>query len=154
MSTSNPTQSPTQSQTQATRHSSSSDTQSLPGWLAFAGTLLAIGGIFGIIDGIAMVSKSKIYIEGTTYMFGNLNAWGWTFIVIGAIQVLVAIGVFAANRLAVLTGVFLASVYIIAELIAAAHFPLWSLVLIALQVMVIYGLIHGSNELEEQASSR
>jgi hypothetical protein len=126
----------------------------LPGWLAFAGTLLAIGGIFGIIDGIAMVSKSKIYIEGTTYMFGNLNAWGWTFIVIGAIQVLVAIGVFAANRLAVLTGVFLASVYIIAELIAAAHFPLWSLVLIALQVMVIYGLIHGSNELEEQASSR
>ena len=128
----------------------STSTQHLPGWMAFAGTLLAIGGVFGIIDGIAMVSNSKIFVQGTEYMFGNMNDWGWTFIVVGAIQILVAAGVFAANRLAVMFGVFLAGLYILVELITAAHFPLWSLILIAFQIMIIYGLIHGSNELEQQ----
>ena len=154
MSTSNPTSPASQAQSsQASRARSSSEATTLPGWLTFSGTLLAIGGVFGIIDGIAMVSNSKIFVQGTEYMFGNLNSWGWTFIIIGAIQVIVAAGVFAASRLAILTGVFLASIYLIAELIAAAHFPLWSLILIALQIMIIYGLIHGSSELEEQSTS-
>ena len=126
-------------------------TQSLPGWLAYAGTMLAIGGVFGLLDGIAMVGDSKIYLGGQEYMFGNLNAWGWTFIVLGIFQVLVAVGVFAASRLAIATGVFLAGIYILAELIASAHFPLWALVLIGIQATIIFGLIRGNGELEAQA---
>lgn len=144
MSTSNPTTQTTSQSAQQTR------TQPLPGWLTYAGAMLSIGGVFGLIDGIAMVGDSKIYLGGQTFMFGDLNTWGWTFIVLGAIQVLIALGVFTASRLAIAAGVFWAGLSIIAELIAAAHFPLWSLVLIGIQSTVIFGLIKGSSVLESR----
>ena len=114
--------------------------QSGTGWVYFAGTLLLISGAFMLIDGIAAVSNSTFYAGGAKFVFADLNTWGWVLIGLGAVKLLVGAGVFTRNTLAVATGILIAGVSVIGELLSASRYPLWSLVVIALDVLVIYGL--------------
>jgi len=106
----------------------------------FAGTMLVLAGIFSIIDGIAAVSNSSIYVSGAQFIFSNLNAWGWAFILIGAFELLIGFGIFARNSLATFMGIVIAGLSVLVELAASARYPLWTLVMVALDVLIIYGL--------------
>jgi len=112
------------------------------GWLAFAGSLLLISGAFMIIDGVAAVSDSKIFVGDAKFVVADLNTWGWAFIFFGGFKALIGAGVFTRNTLAVAGGIVLAGLSVIVELLAAPRYPLWSLVVIALDVLVIYGLFN------------
>lgn len=112
------------------------------GWLAFAGALLLISGAFMVIDGIAAVSSSKIFVGDAKFVVADLNTWGWAFIFFGAFKAAIGAGVFKRNAVAVSGGILLAGLSVIVELLAASRYPLWSLVVIALDVLVIYGLFN------------
>jgi len=126
---------------QTTTLQSKQESKSGSGWVNFAGTLLMVGGVFSILDGIAAVSKSSIYTADAQYVISNLNTWGWTLLVIGALQTLIAFGVFARNGLAMVSAVTLSGLAIFAELFAASRYPLWSLILIFFQILIIYGIV-------------
>jgi hypothetical protein len=111
------------------------------GWMTFAGTMLLILGTINVIEGIAAVSNSKFFVHGTKYIFSDLNTWGWIAIIFGACQLLTAIGVYARSVGAAIVGVGFASLNAVAQLLAIPSYPLLSLALFALDIMVIYGLI-------------
>lgn len=75
------------------------------GWMTFAGVLLLILGTLNVIDGIAAISSAHFYVANARYVFGELNTWGWIILVLGALQLLVGVGVFAGNSVARWTGV-------------------------------------------------
>lgn len=114
------------------------------GWVIFAGTMLAIVGVLNFIYGIAAISDSKFYLRDVEYVITDLKTWGWFLVVVGAVQVLTAFGIWVQAEWARWVGVFSASVNIIIQLIVVSGSPFLSLALVAIDVLVIYGLVaHG-----------
>src|SRR5207248_1144561 len=50
------------------------------GWVAFAGVLLLMLGTLNCIEGIAAISNAHFFHHNVNYVFGSLNAWGWTML--------------------------------------------------------------------------
>jgi hypothetical protein len=111
------------------------------GWVVFAGVLLLTIGTVNIIQGIAMISRAHFYVLNANYVFGDLRAWGWVALILGAAQVLIGLGVFAKNQFARWTGVVILAFDAIAELLMMPAYPFWSLSIFAINVLAIYGLV-------------
>ena len=111
------------------------------GWLEFSVVLLAIGGTLNIIGGIGAISDSKFYVHDAQYVIGSLHTWGWVALILGAIQILAAMGIWRGNQLARWVGVLALGLNAIGQLLALDARPFWSLAIFALDMVAIYGLI-------------
>ena len=77
-------------------------------------------------------------------MHVNLAAWGWLHLVLGVVAVIAGYGVIVGERWAQIVGIVLAGVSAIVNLAYIAAYPLWSVIVIAVDVIVIYALaVHG-----------
>ena len=110
------------------------------GWLTFAATMLGLVGILSVIDGIVALSKARFYVAGATYVFSDLRTWGWITLILGVICILAAGGVLAGSQWARWFGIFAAGLNAIALFSAAQGFQLWTLIIFACDILVIYAL--------------
>jgi hypothetical protein len=116
------------------------------GWVVFAGTMLMVVSVLNIIYGIAAISNSSFFVNDAQFVFSDLNTWGWIVLGTGAVQMLVAFGVWARSSLATWAGIAFAGLNAIAQLLMIPAYPFLSLALFAVNMMVIYGLaVHGGH---------
>ena len=114
------------------------------GWLVFAAVMLLIAGTSNLVDGIAAIGGSGFFSRKANYMVGDLGSLGWTVLLLGGVQVLAALGVLRRDRLSRWVGVGSAALNAIAQLLLMQAYPYWSLAVLTLDILVIYGLIvHG-----------
>jgi hypothetical protein len=119
------------------------------GWLLFAATMLGLAGILSIIDGIMALSKSKFYAVNSQFVFSDLRTWGWITLFVGILLIVAAMGVFSGSGFARWFGIFAAGLNAIAHFSAMQAYPFWSLLVFALDVLVIYALaVYGGKRLE------
>lgn len=111
------------------------------GWVAFAGVLLMILGTLNFIEGIAAISNSHFFVVNTHYIAGSLNTWGWVVLCIGVVEWVVGLGVFVKNQFSRWVGVIVLALNAIAQLLMIPAYPFWSLSILALDILAIYGLI-------------
>jgi hypothetical protein len=104
------------------------------GWVTFAAVMLALAGAFNFFDGILAVSKSKFYTPEATYVFSDLNTWGWIIMVLGAIQLLAAFSLMGGSELARWFGIFAASINAIGQLMFVPAYPFWAISLFAVDI--------------------
>jgi hypothetical protein len=111
------------------------------GWWDFAAALFAIAGIFNAIAGLGAIFK-KEHFQGAPLLYDNLQLWGWVWLVIGVLQVAIAAALLDGRaRMAAIVVAALSAVAWFASLDAA---PAWGILVVALDVLAIYGLaIHG-----------
>ena len=115
--------------------------------IVFAAALLVTVGIFNLIDGIAAIARSHVFIANAHYVVGDLRAWGWVALILGVLQVLAAIGVMAGNQAARWFAVAVVGLNAIAQMFFIPAYPFWSLMIIAVDVVALWGLCaHGSRE--------
>jgi hypothetical protein len=121
------------------------------GWLLFAATMLGLAGILSVIDGIMALSKSKFYATNTTYVFSDLRTWGWITLIVGALLIVAAMGVFSGSGFARWFGIFAAGLNAIAVFsFPQPKYPLWTLLVFALDVLVIYALaVYGGKRAQD-----
>jgi hypothetical protein len=120
------------------------------GWIAFAGVLLGLAGIWNLIDGILAISRSKVYGVNTTYVFTDLRSWGWIVLVLGTLQLLAAFAIFTGSEWARWFGVAVAGLNAIGQLGFVSVYPFWGLMIFAADVLIIYGLVvYGGKKLRE-----
>jgi hypothetical protein len=113
--------------------------------LAFSGAILIIGGIAGIIDGLMAVYRSSFFSASAVFPFSGLSTWGWISFGLGVAAVLSGFAVLGTRReWARWTGVTVAGLAFLGQMVSAQAYPLWSLVLMGVYGLVVYGLIaHG-----------
>jgi hypothetical protein len=109
------------------------------GWVAFAGTMLILVGCFNVIDGIAALANSDYLVN--QLLFANLHAWGWFFLIWGAVQLCAGFAIYSGAGWAAIVGVVSAFGNAIAQLSWARAYPVWAVCAIVLDVLVIYGLV-------------
>jgi len=107
----------------------------------FAGTMLIMASLFQILQGIAAVAQDTVYLTGVEYVYQlDMTSWGWIHIVVGAAVLATGIGVFTGRVWAYLTGIVLATLSSIANFAFLPYFPIWSGIVIAFNVAVIWSL--------------
>lgn len=108
---------------------------------AFAGTMLITVSIFQILQGIAAVARDTVYVTGLQYVYQlDVTSWGWIHIVVGAIALATGVGVLAAQPWAYMVGIALAVVASITNFAFLPYYPIWSTIVLALNVAVIWSL--------------
>ena len=122
------------------------------GLVLFASVLLVVAGCFNVIYGIAAIANSHVFTANAHYVFGNLRTWGWITLILGAAQLLAAAGVLAGNQVARWFAVAVVGLNAIEQMFFIPAYPFWSLMIIAVDVVALYGLCaYGSRENLEAA---
>ena len=123
------------------------------GMIIFAAVLLAVIGFFNLLDGIAAIANSHVFIAGAHYVVGDLRAWGWLMAAFGAVQLVAAAGAWVGNQLARWFAVAVVGLNALGQMFFIPAYPFWSLMIIALDVVALWGLCaYGSRENVEAAS--
>jgi len=122
------------------------------GLVLFASILLVIVGIFNAIQGIAAIANSHVFVANAHYVFANLRAWGWITLIIGVLQLLAAAGVLAGNQLARWFAVALIGLNAIDQMFFIPAYPFWSLTIIAMDIVALWGLVAYGSRANLQAS--
>ena len=117
------------------------------GLVLFAAVLLFVLGCFNMIQGIAAVANLNVFHAHAHYVFANLTTWGWVTAILGALQLVAAAGVLAANQMFRWFAVAVIGLNAIDQMLFIPAYPLWSLTIIAMDVVALYGLCaYGSRE--------
>jgi hypothetical protein len=110
------------------------------GLVLFASVLLVILGCFNLIYGIAAIANSHVFTANAHYVFGDLRTWGWITLIIGVLQLGAAAGVLAGSQLARWFAVAVLGLNAIDQMFFIPAYPFWSLMIIAVDVVALYGL--------------
>jgi hypothetical protein len=111
------------------------------GWVAFAGMMILLVGILNTIGGISAIGDANFYVADAQYQFADLNTWGWILLVVGLVQLFAAFSIWNGGGFGRWIGVLSASVNAMVQLFFLPAFPLWSLAIFAVDVLIIYGLM-------------
>ena len=98
-------------------------------------------GIFSALDGLAAILKDQFFLVVSNYAFKvDVTVWGWIHLVLGILLVVVGYFVLQGSDWARGVGIGLAVLSAIANFLALPYYPLWAILIIALDVLVIWGL--------------
>ncbi len=112
--------------------------------MMLAGTLLVLGGLWGFFVGITGVLKGAFYttVNTNTYTFDySVHSWGWTQLAIGCVLFAVGVCLLLGMTWARYVGVFVAVVSAIANFMFLPHYPIWSIIVIAIDLFIIWALL-------------
>jgi hypothetical protein len=118
------------------------------GWIAFASMMLIMLGIFHVIEGIVALTKDDYFLVHSSGLVvtANYTAWGWVHIIAGCLVVAAGVGVLSGKIWARTIGVAVAFVSTLVNIAFLSAYPIWSILMIALAVVVIMALtVHGSD---------
>ena len=122
------------------------------GMVAFASILLAVIGFFNMLYGIAAIANSHVFVANAHYVFGDLRAWGWVTLILSVLQLVAAGGIVTGNQLARWFAVAVVGLNAIDMMFFIPAYPFWALVIIAADVVALWGLCaYGSRENLEAA---
>jgi len=111
------------------------------GWAAFAGVVLFIAGSFNLIFGLAAaINDQVVTVGGGGVIIWDVDGWGWIHFGLGVLMMATAIGLFAVETWARIVAVVFATISAIGQVVLITAFPLFSILIIALDVAVIYNL--------------
>jgi hypothetical protein len=115
------------------------------GFIVFAGVMMIILGVFHAVTGLAAIFENKFYVVTPNYLYQfDVTGWGWIHLIGGVVVALAGFAVFSGRLWARAVGIALAGLSAIANFLFIPYYPLWSLLMIALAVFVIWALaVHG-----------
>lgn len=111
------------------------------GWRVFAGSVLLLAGCFNVIWGlVALFNPRVITVSGQGLVIWDFTVWGWTYVVIGALMAAASVGLFMMQPWARWLALVFASLSAILAVLYLPAYPLFSLLMVILDVVVIYQL--------------
>lgn len=115
------------------------------GFTVFAGTVMIIIGVLHAIQGLVALFNDTFYVVGQEYVFQfDVTTWGWTHLLLGLLVAFAGFFIFRGAVWARTIGVIVAALSVIVNFAWLPYYPVWSLIIIALDVFVIWALTaHG-----------
>ena len=111
------------------------------GWIIFAGTLLLMIGTFNVIEGfIALFDDERLAIAAGRLVLVDITGLGWLLLIFGVLMVLVGIGLLGRQTWARVTAIILVGLHAVLQLFWLGAYPVWALLMIALDTVVIFAL--------------
>ena len=126
------------------------------GWLVFAGLMLMMVGAFQAIDGLVALFKDEVYLVRPDGLVVNVDytAWGWVHLLLGILLIAAGAAVFSGRVWGRTVGVMAAIVSAVLNFAYIQSYPVWSLLIIAVDIIIVYALVAHGGELRESRHSR
>ena len=124
------------------------------GLTIFAAVTLMLSGTMNFLEGLGAIINGRFYVVLPNYAFNiSVTSWGWWHLIMGIV-------VFAAGACLVMdmlwariAGVVLAGISAVVNFLYIPYSPVWSVVIIALDIFVIWALLAPRNQPGLQAIS-
>ena len=115
------------------------------GWvvsgIVFAACVLTLIGCFHAIAGLVAIIDHEFYVVARNYTFNlDTSAWGWLHLLLGIALVITGWGLFSRSTWAGVVAIVLAMLSALAKFFFIPYYPLWSTLMVALDVWVIWAL--------------
>ena len=132
------------------------NSRSMAGWIGFAGMLMVIVGSIDFIQGLIALFDDEYYVVTPSgFLVFDLTGWGWVMVIWGVLLILAGLGLLAGQAWARWFAIVVVSLNFIAQLgfLGNSQYPLWSLTVVALNVIVLYALTARWSESEVELAS-
>lgn len=115
------------------------------GIISFASILMILTGSLQALAGLIAIFGDELYVTTENYLFQlDTTTWGWIHLLVGLVVFLAGFGVLFGQTWARVVGIMLAAISSTAFFLFLPYYPIWSLLIIALNVLVIWALAaHG-----------
>ena len=110
------------------------------GWVLFAGIMIVTIGVLNTIYGIAAIGDSKFFVADQKYILSGLHTWGWVMLDPRRPPDRRRVLDLERRSFGRWFGITVAVLNAIASFLALPAYPFWSLAVMTLDVLVIYGL--------------
>ena len=115
--------------------------RSYSGWAAFAGVMLFMVGSLDALWGLAAVlNDDVVVVGGHGALIADLTTWGWVHLILGSLIALTGVGLLMGSNAARVPAIFFVTINAISQIVWFPAAPLWSFLLIILDVTIIYQL--------------
>jgi len=115
------------------------------GWIYFAGLMMVVMGIFQIILGLTALLNDKylVALQGRLLVL-DFTQWGWVHLLFGIVVLMAGTSLFSGHKWARVVGVILAMLNFTLQFAFVSVYPVWSIIMMVIDVMIIYALtVHG-----------
>jgi ABC-type uncharacterized transport system permease subunit len=120
------------------------------GWIGFAAVMLTLMGVFHMIAGFAALFQPDIYgVTANAVWVFDTSQWGWTHIFGGLLAFLAAGSLAQCNMYGRIVAVLVAMVSVVANMAFVPIYPIWSLMMATVGVLVIWAVMVHGGELKE-----
>ena len=115
------------------------------GWVFFAAIMMIVLGFFGALEGLAAIIKQGfVTVTPNYYITVSVTTWGWVHLILGIVVGLAGFALMSGAMWARIVGILLAGVSAIVNFAYIPYYPFWSILIIAIDIIVIWALAaHG-----------
>jgi len=107
-----------------------------------AGVLMILTGVYAFLAGLAMVLRAPFFVYHGGYLYvWSTHGWGWLELILGAVVAAAGVCVLLGMVWARVVGVVLATLSAVASFMVLPFYPIWSIILIAIDVFIIWSLV-------------
>jgi len=108
-------------------------------WRDLGAIIVGLVGAMNVIDGVSAVRNSS-YIAHHV-QFSSVHAWGWVMLACGIVQICAAFAVYRGAVWGAAIAIATAFFNALAQMASVREYPVWSLLILSLDVFAIYGLV-------------
>jgi hypothetical protein len=121
------------------------------GLVGFAALMLGLAGAWNVVEGMLAIGDSRVYVADTTFVFSDLNTWGWIMLLLGTAQLLAAFALLAGSEFGRWFGIGVAFLNAMGQLFFMTAYPLWAVTMLAVDILIIYALaMYGGKRLRTE----
>jgi hypothetical protein len=122
------------------------------GWIAFAGIMMCVLGIFHALIGLIGLFEEDYFLVGKSGLMVSVDytAWGWVHLIFGLVVAGAGVALTRGETWARIVAVIVAVVSAITNVAFMSAYPIWSVIMIMLDFLIIFAVtVHGDrNSLE------
>lgn len=120
------------------------------GWVYFAGLLMMVAGVFQGIAGLTALLKNDFYVVTERALLAfNVTTWGWVHMLLGVILLAAGAAVINGRTWGRIIAIILATLSAMANFLFISAYPVWSIMVIVIDILIIYALVvHGDEAAE------
>ena len=106
-----------------------------------AGALLLTAALLTLLEGVSAIVNDELLVIGPNYVYKfNTTIWGAIHVVAAILLGAVAVGVMRGTTWARVAAIVLAALSIVLNFLWLPYYPVWSIIVIALDIIVIWAI--------------
>ena len=111
------------------------------GLILFASILMIMGGVFQAFTGLVAIVNDQFLVPTREYLFQfDRTTWGWIHLILGLVVAGAGVGLLGGRTWGRVVAIVVALGSAVAMFAFLPHYPLWALLVIALDVAVIWAV--------------
>ena len=112
--------------------------------------MLIMNGAFSALYGLVALFDDKYYgVTPNGLLVFDITGWGWALLIFGIVSVLAGSALLSGATWARVVAVVVAAINAIGHMAFASAYPVWALIVIVIDVLVIWAVIVHGRELQD-----